>query len=249
MSAPARPSRREVVALGLGWPFGWLPFFRPKHISLAGAKFRIIRNGRARRRYLLIHGNEETARAVLLRYIQVVEGVAYVAEGHTREVEVEGLKLDPNRMFSRAGAEANLRRLNVNVDEARLAGALDTLDRGRERLVRALTPPAGGLTFALHNNSPSYSVTDEVPISDEASIKEPGNPHAFFLCTDARDFAALKASPYNAVMQKSAPKVDDGSLSRLAAARGFRYVNLEVAAGQTDRQREMAWWVEWNLAG
>jgi hypothetical protein len=128
-----------------------------------------------------------------------------------------------------------------------MAHALDVLDRGRPKLIRALTPPPGGLTFALHNNSEGYSVTEEVPISDQTSLREPRNPHAFFLCTDPGDFDILKTSPYNVVLQQRAPSTDDGSLSRLAAARGFRYVNLEVALGQTERQREMVWWLEWNL--
>jgi hypothetical protein len=236
-----QPSRRELLA------FGWLPFFRPRHISLAGARFRILRNGHSRRRYLVIHGNEESAREVLVRHMETHDGIAYVVEGHTRNVEVEGLRLDPNRMFSRIGAEASLKRLNPNLDPARMAHALDVLDRGRPKLVRALTPPPGGLTFALHNNSEGYSVTEEVPISDQTSLREPRNPHAFFLCTDPRDFDILKTSPYNVVLQQRAPSTDDGSLSRLAAASGFRYVNLEVALGQTERQREMVWWLEWNL--
>jgi hypothetical protein len=50
------------------------------------------------------------------------------------------------------------------------------------------------------------------------------------------------------VLQKAAPKEDDGSLSRLAAARGVRYVNLEVGLGHAGRQKEMLDWIEWNLA-
>ena len=238
---PRPPSRRDLLAAA------WFPFFRPRHIALAGARFRILRNGRARRRYLVIHGNEETARAVLERYMQNHDGIAYIVEGHTRNVLVEGLTLDPNRMFSRAGAETSLRRLNSGVAELALSRALDRLDRGRERLVRALTPPRGGLCFALHNNSEGYSVESEIPISDRASIREPGNPRAFFLCTDPADFEVLATSPYNAVLQQKQPPSDDGSLSRLAAKRGFRYVNLEVALGQSDRQREMVAWLEWNL--
>ena len=49
------------------------------------------------------------------------------------------------------------------------------------------------------------------------------------------------------MLQQKAPPTDDGSLSRLAAARGRRYVNLEVGLGQTDRQKEMLDWLEWNL--
>src|SRR4051812_6145084 len=153
------PSRRDLFALG------WFPFFRSHHIALAGARFRIIRNGKSRRRYLVIHGNEESAREVLVRHMETHEGIAYVVEGHTRNVDCEGLKLDPNRMFSRAGAEASLQRLTPDADAARVARALDVLDHGRPKLLRDLTPPQGGLTFALHNNSESYSVEDEVAIS------------------------------------------------------------------------------------
>ena len=49
------------------------------------------------------------------------------------------------------------------------------------------------------------------------------------------------------MLQQRAPAQDDGSLSRLAAARGFRYVNLEVAAGQAERQHEMLNWLEWHI--
>jgi hypothetical protein len=49
------------------------------------------------------------------------------------------------------------------------------------------------------------------------------------------------------VLQQHAPKQDDGSLSRLAAARGVRYVNLEVELGNADRQQEMMRWLEWNV--
>ena len=125
--------------------------------------------------------------------------------------------------------------------------ALDVLDRGRERLVRALLAPPGGLTVALHNNSQGYSVRNEQPISDAASIREPDNPHAFFLCADERDFRDLSQSAYNVVLQKKAPPADDGSLSRLAAARGARYVNLEVAHGHSAGQKEMLDWLEWVL--
>jgi len=228
--------------------FAWFAFWRPRHVHMAGARFRILRNGGSKRRYVLIHGNEETARAVLIRHMETHEGIAYLAEYQTRTVEVNNAKLDPNRMFSRAGAEANLKKLNPEISAEQLEAALKLLDREREHLVRALFPPTGGLLVALHNNSEGYSVKDEVDISDDTSLREPGNPHAFFLCTDPKDFSVLKTSPYNVVLQWRAPKTDDGSLSRLAAAREVRYVNLEVGLGHPDRQREMMRWLEWNLS-
>jgi len=247
--SPARPartgragwSRREFLA------FGWLPFLRPRHIQLAGARFRIIRKGRSQRRFLLIHGNEETARTVLTEFMRTGPGVAYLIETHTRNVPIDSGELDPNRMFSRAGAAANLKMLNPGWTPQQLEHALAVLDRGREHLVRALFPPDGGLLCALHNNSPDYSVQDEVALSDSVSLKESGNPHAFFLCTQPADFAVLSRSPYNVVLQHDKPSADDGSLSRLAARRGVRYLNLEVRLGDADRQREMLAWAARNL--
>jgi hypothetical protein len=240
-----QPSRRDFLAYAS--IFGWIPFLRPHHVSLAGAHFRIHRNGHSNRRYLLIHGNEETARAVMLYHIRTHEGIAFEIENHTRNIEVAGGSVDPNRMFSRVGAEASLRRLNPEWDAAHLEAALRILDAGRDKLVRDFLPPPGGLTIALHNNSPNYSLEDEEADSDAGSVREPDNPHAFFLCTDAGDFRVLATSPYNVLLQNQAPKTDDGSLSRLAAARGRRYVNLEVALGRADRQREMLDWLDWNL--
>jgi len=243
--APRGCSRREFLAYAS--IFGWLPFFRPKHVSVAGGRFRILRNGSSSRRYLVIHGNEESARQVLIAHMRAHEGTAFVVEGGSRNVAIEGGQIDPNRMFSRVGAEANLRKLNPDWTTDRVNQALGVLDRGREKLVRGLMPPDDGLIVALHNNSENYSVKDEQPISDAASIREPDNPHAFFLCTDPEDFRRLSTSPYNVVFQQHAPPQDDGSLSRLAAVRSVRYVNLETAIGHSARQKEMLDWLEWNL--
>jgi len=234
-------SRREFLA------FGWLPFFHRKHISLDGAHFRILRNGHSKRRYLVVHGNEETARAVLTRFMDTQEGIGYIIESHTRNVPIASGEIDPNRMFSHVGAEANLKSLNPNWTPRQVDRALRVLDRGREHLVHALFPPDRGLICALHNNSENYSVTDEAPISDATSLREPANPHAFYLCTDPADYAILAQSAYNVVLQHNKPEADDGSLSHLAARRGVRYLNLEVRLGDADRQMEMLRWADWSL--
>jgi hypothetical protein len=227
--------------------FGWIPFFRPKHVSVAGARFRIVRNGRSDRRYIVIHGNEESARQVLTAHMRAHSGRAFLIQGGTRDVPIEGGKIDPNRMFSRVGAEANLRHLNPGWTTGQVNAALALLDRERPKLVHDLMPKNGGVIVALHNNSADYSVINEEPISEAASIREPDNPHAFFLCTEAEDFRRLATSPYNVVYQNDVPEQDDGSLSRLAAGRDVRYINLEVALGQTARQKEMLDWLEWNI--
>ncbi|MGP8244393.1 MAG: hypothetical protein ACLQVN_07720 [Bryobacteraceae bacterium] len=245
----ANPStRRDFLFAGFGGTvLGWTPWFRPKQIACADVRFRIVHHGRSSRRYLWIHGDERTAREVLEKYIAGHKGTAFFIESQTRDVPLDGGKIDPNRMFSRYGAAANLRSLNPTWTEAEINRALDELDRCRKKLLDAIFPPDGGLLVALHNNN-GYSALSEQPIAEQMSLREPGNPHAFFLCTDRTDFDALAKSPYNVILEQFVRAPDDGSLSRRAAARNVRYVNLEVRLGEADRQRQMLDWLEAHLA-
>ena len=174
-------------------------------------------------------------------------GVALFIQSDTRNVPIEDGKIDPNRMFSREGASKSLKALNPGWSEAQIARAADALEKDRPRFLRALVPPKGGRIVALHNNSNGYSVEAEVAISDRTSLKDAGNPHEFFLATDPKDFEVLATSPFNVVLQQTAPKDDDGSLSRLAARMGIRYINLECALGKIERQRELLGWLEQHL--
>jgi hypothetical protein len=148
-------------------------------------------------------------------------------------------------MFSREGSERSLRDLNPGFDIERLVAALDFLDDKRENLLRHMIPPKHSRLFALHNNR-DYSVRDELAASDQTSIRQPDQPRNFFLCTDPADFEILRQSPFNVVLQ-SKPDPDDGSMSRLAARRGFRYVNLECAIGAREAQQERLRWCDEHL--
>jgi hypothetical protein len=248
-------SRREFLALGgvaaaVRSPFRHLPWWRPKEVAIAGARFQIVRSKLkhkpSRRRYLLIHGDEQTAREVLVEHMRTHSGVAFVAQGQTRTVPIASGQIDPNRMFSRRGAELSLKSLNPGWTAEQAGAALDLLDRQREPFLDAILPSGRDLLVALHNNT-EYSFADEEPLSDQSARNQPGDLHAFFLCTDPADYQVLAASPYNAVLQSHMRAPDDGSLSRRAAARRLRYVNLEVKEGDAARQREMLDWVEAHL--
>jgi hypothetical protein len=207
----------------------------------------VIRRGTSPFLYLVIHGNETTAKDVLREHMRTHAGTAYIVRNNQRTIRVRELELDPNRMFTREGAEKNLRSLNPTANEAQLQRALDELDRERASLLSALRPQLGGVLIALHNNRATYSVQTEIPISDAVSLVEPSRPRDFYLATDPDDFEILRRSPYNAVLQSKAPPDDDGSLSRHCARQGIRYVNNEVALGEFERQREMVLWLEQNL--
>jgi len=229
---------------------GFFPFnrlFPPGHETLCGIDFEVIRYAsKSRRRYLFIHGDEPAAREVLSSYMYDHDGIAYLVTGMERDVTIEGLKIDPNRLFSRAGAEVSLKAENPNADPAKVIDALNFLDREREKLLRALTPPPGGRLLALHNNR-DYSVKDEIARSTETSLKQMDRSGDFILCTDPKDYAVLKGSPFNVVLQAS-PDPDDGSLSRLAARRGFRYFNVECSVDDYEAQQELLRWIDDRLA-
>jgi hypothetical protein len=72
----------------------------------------------------------------------------------------------------------------------------------------------------------------------------PEQPRLFALCTDLRDYEQLAAGSFNVVLQNVAPKEDDGSLSRLAAVRRVRYVNIEAPLGAAAEQRRVLEFVE-----
>lgn len=227
--------------------FLFLPFFHRHYLTWAGIRFRVRRYGHGSRRYLFIHGNEATARKVLEIHMETHPGIAYLITNSERNAPIDGGLFDPNRMFSREGATANLRKLNPDWTPDRMAAAAEFLEHGAQRLVKHLIPPHDGLLVALHNNSEAYSVFDEQPDSDRVSIRQPERPHEFFLATDAGDFEKLAQSPYNVVLQTGKRGSEDGSLSRLAAKQGFRYVNLECAAGQFEAQMERLGWLDRNL--
>ncbi len=178
--------------------------------------------------------------------MDMYSGIGYLIDNKDRYVTLEGAKIDPNRLFSRAGAEKSLRDQNPGIAQDRLEAALTFLDRHRAELVKRLEPGRGDLLLALHNNV-EYSVQEELAQSDDTSIPQPDRPREFFLCTDPKDFAILRKSPYNVVLQNRKPTQDDGSLSRLAAKQGFRYVNLECGLGEFEAQLERVRWLEDHL--
>ena len=234
------PSRRDLLWLacppsGRRW-FSWAA-------EIAGIRFERRRRGRSVWRYLHIHGDESTAREVLAAHQRSAPGTAFYVCSRTRLVSLGGARLDPNRLFSRAGALRNLYRLNPMLPESQIANLLLQLEEDRESFLGQILPRRGGALIALHNNSRGYSMQSEEPISDQVSWKQPSQPQEFLLVTDARDWETIAASPFNAVLQQNPPPPDDGSLSRLCAARGLRYINIEAQMGNFAAQQAMLAWI------
>jgi hypothetical protein len=234
-------SRRVFLALAAAAPA------YSQRIRLCGISFRVITNKDSSRRFFWIHGDETTAAEVLKDHMKRFPGRALLVDNPAREIKAGRMEFDPNRMFSEPGLRKNVKKLNPGASERDCERIVEMVARDREKLIAWLTPPTGGLLIALHNNRRGYSVHDEVEWSHGTSMREPDAPTDFYISTNPVDFEALKGSPYNAVLQSTPKGEDDGSLSRLAASRKIRYVNIETLIGRREKQRKMLEWLEANL--
>lgn len=241
-------------------------------VLLAGIEFRRSGNGPSRFRFLRIHGNEETARQALeqirppgetfivtspTRLITLQGGRIdpnrlFSRQGAARSFQSLNPNWSPSQLTQALDA---LDQSRPQLLEALLPAPPHSfgLQVGvtRHRIPpphplqspRASEGPTPTILIALHNNGPGYSVETERPLSQAEHLPSPNTPHEFFLCTTERDFHALQKGPYNAVLQSNATGEDDGSLSRLCAARRLRYINLEAAHGQLETQKQMLEWL------
>jgi hypothetical protein len=216
-------------------------------LSYCGIDFQVKKNGFSDVNYILIHGDEETARMLLSEHIKKNKGKAFFIKSKEREVVLGPTKVDPNRIFSRAGARKALKKFRPHWDHKELTKLLKKLDESRNIFLFNIFPSEGGLLIALHNNFRGYSVKDELTNSQLHSIKKDKNPRDFIICTDLKDYQKLKKGPYNVVLQNIIDEDNNGSLSWSALENGVRYVNIETRLGWLSQQRKMLKFVESSL--
>ncbi|MDX2266834.1 MAG: hypothetical protein NW208_01935 [Bryobacter sp.] len=233
----ARLTRRAALLVAVG--LRAQEQAQEEELRVGGVRFRVVKHGEGSRRYLHIHGNENTAREVLEAHMKQANGTAYFVVSDTRNVTVaKGCAIDPNRMFTSEGARASLRRYNTGLTLEKQEACEAALAQDRAAFVSRITPPGRGLLVAMHNNRAGYSVLSEVKISDAVSLGDEANPHEFMLATNEEDYRRLAAGKFNVVLQKTV-RVDDGSFSVVANLRGVRYVNIEAGLGKREKQQEM----------
>jgi len=220
-----------------------------EYVDIAGIQFKVIKNGESNRRFIWIHGDEKTAEMLLKRHLKYNYGTAFLIENHKREVFINGYMMDPNRIFSKAGAEKNLIEFNGNISKMAVDQMVNLIANDKGKFFDRITPPNGGLLIALHNNLHAYSIDDEIPISTEISLKNSEHPHHhnFFICTNRDDYNLLSKSPFNVVLQETQPKKDNGSLSWFVARKGVRFINIETRLGYLSIQTKMLQYIEDHL--
>ena len=216
-------------------------------LSYCGIDFQVKKNGFSDVSYILIHGDEETARMLLSEHIKKNKGKAFFIKSKEREVVLGPTKVDPNRIFSRTGARKALKKFKPHWDHKELTKLLEKLDESRNIFLFNIFPSEGGFLIALHNNFRGYSVKDELANSQLHSIKKDKNPRDFIICTDLKDYQKLKKGPYNVVLQNIIDEDNNGSLSWPELENGVRYVNIETRLGWLSQQRKMLKFVESSL--
>ena len=220
-----------------------------EYVDIAGVQFKVIKNGESNRRFIWIHGDEKTAAILLKRHLKDNYGTAFLIENNEREVFINGFMMDPNRIFSKAGAQESLINLNGRTSKADVSQTLSLIEKDRDKFFANIVPPDGGLLIALHNNLRDYSIDNEIPFSTEVSLKNSEHPHHhnFFICTNRDDYNLLSKSPYNVVLQETQPKKDNGSLSWFIARKGVRFINIETRLGYLSIQTKMLQYIEDHL--
>ncbi len=216
-------------------------------ISIGEISFKVVQKGTSDRRYIWLHGDEQTAKMALENHMSSNQGIAYFIKNNKREVYISDGMIDPNRIFSSIGAKKNIHKYNPQWSTKKRNAILKTMDQDRENFLETIFPKNGEVVIALHNNFKGYNVNQELSKSDTVSIKKDQNPRDFFLCTNRNDFEILSKSPYNVVLQESYPAKDDGSLSWAAVKWGVRYVNIETRLGWLSMQKRMLKYADENL--
>ena len=217
------------------------------NLTLAGIPFEVVGDGKSQNRYIWLHGDEETARMALEYHMQYYSGLAFFIKSKTREVPFKSTIIDPNRIFSRAGAYKALRKFKPDWSKSSLQNALDVIEDDRKLFLEAIMPRENALLISVHNNFRGYNVHREKHNSQKTSIKSNQNPRDFIICTNDEDYRKLSKGPFNVVLQNKFPDKDDGSLSWEALRRNVRYLNIETRLGYLSMQKKMLKFIEETL--
>ena len=217
------------------------------NLNLGGIPFEVVGDGKSQNRYIWLHGDEETARMALEYHMQYYSGLAFFIKSKTREVPFKSTIIDPNRIFSRAGAYKALRKFKPDWSKSSLQNALDVIEDDRKLFLEAIMPRENALLISVHNNFRGYNVHREKHNSQKTSIKSNQNPRDFIICTNDEDYKKLSKGHFNVVLQNKLPDKDDGSLSWEALRRDVRYLNIETRLGYLSMQKKMLKFIEETL--
>lgn len=194
--------------------------------------------------FLHLHHNESTAESSIERYLGEHGGTSLVLMNNRQRnlsFTLSGKRYvaDPNRIFTPAGIQQNLRLLSTYDSNAATALTLFAQN------ISAQLPDSLPV-IAVHNNSDgAYAILSYAPkgtlSKDAARIHYNPKMDAddFVLTTDERLFGYLQKEDINAVLQANTLVADDGSLSVVMGRQGRVYANIEAEHGHEQVQLQL----------
>ena len=138
-------------------------------IFIGEISFKVVQKGTSDRRYIWLHGDEQTAKMALENHMSSNQGIAYFINNNKREVYISDGMIDPNRIFSSIGAKKNIHKYNPQWSTKKRNTILKTMDQDRENFLETIFPKNGEVVIALHNNFKGYNVNQELSKSDTVS--------------------------------------------------------------------------------
>jgi len=209
-------------------------------------------------RYVVIHGDEETAPQAAELHLQRYGGaLIQLLNPGKRLVTFRLPKLrftydfDPNRIFTRTGLERTVRAWNRRTRPSRFPHLFAAVQEFAGRFLSLLVEPRvkGQGLIAVHNNStsPNSDFSFETFINSRGyfpgveamQYRRSHSPYNLFVVTDAGDYDALATRGLNVVLENSQLATDDGSLSIFCGRQGIRYANVEGRMGEVEKHVEM----------
>lgn len=207
-----------------------------------------------------MHSNETTSVQAAQDTVRQTQGTMLILENNgERNVSFmfngTQYRVDPNRIFTVAGAEKTLLRLN---HRARHLGAqerarlVSEVIRFGNRILDEFNILHKDTVIALHNNTDhAHDHTDSLSIRSfrpgEALAHEARefqeNPDQdkddFAYVNSEEDYRRLHASGFNVVLYEKNQGTDDGSLIVICSRYGRRYMNIEAQHGHRVIQNTM----------
>lgn len=191
-----------------------------------------------------LHDNESTSVSAATSVLEETGGTLIKIENNNERLIRFRLKghnyvFDPNRMFSKKGIAASLKKTGRSKTEAVLA-----IDRFAKQVLNMI--PESDWLIALHNNTDgNYSVNSYLPGHEydvdalDVIKQEDQDEDDIIFTTDSTLFKKAGELGFNSILQDNINANQDGSLSVFYGNMGRRYVNIETETGKEELYRKM----------
>ena len=188
--------------------------------------------------FINLHANEITSVQAAQLILESKGGTLLrIDNGNQRVIRfrLQGITyaVDPNRVFSHAGIEQNLKETR-RTSEA----AIDEIEKFAQRILQLISENTSCIV-ALHNNTNEYySIKTYLPGNERQGdartvyANPEQDPDDIAFTTDSILYQRMADLRYNSIWQDNEKVKKDGSLSVWCGEKGRRYINIETEHGK-----------------